>query len=95
MPYPLRFSKGALFTLKAGGRQINHVEGVPHPLRFSKVRSSLCVCWLLMPRKQKWPASHLLADLGNRTVPRTERQIGAEHYLKFVRWNRARQAFGV
>jgi hypothetical protein len=22
--------------LQAGGRQINHVEGVPHPLRFSK-----------------------------------------------------------
>jgi hypothetical protein len=31
----MRKSIGLFWTL-AGGRQINHVEGVPHPLRFSK-----------------------------------------------------------
>jgi hypothetical protein len=79
----------------AGGRRINHLEGVPHPLPSQRVRSSLCVCWLLMRRKQKWPANHFLADLPNRSTPRTERRIGTQHYLKLGRGNRLRQPSGV
>jgi hypothetical protein len=48
-----------------------------------------------MAGEQKWPASHFLADLGRRSVPRTERLIGSQPYLKLVRWNRPRQALSV
>jgi hypothetical protein len=50
---------------------------------------------VILTGKQKWPASHFLADLPNRSIPRTERRIGIHHYLKLGRGNRLRQPSGV
>src|ERR1700722_19770251 len=66
------FSKGALSTLKPTSDASNALPARCSVLIFC----SLC---FLAAGQQKWPASNFLTDLGDGSVPRTERLTRAEH----------------